>query len=142
MPSGPPDALIIVPPFFELHYPSLGAHVLQACGREAGFRVQVVYANLLFASYIGVNRYRLMSQAPLGTFVFERLFARAAYGIPPLGNRAQMLTPERVHGTSLASMIYQDHRQFSAAYHFELLRIEAMVPAWAEAMGRHIASLG
>jgi hypothetical protein len=40
------DALILVPPFFELRYPSLGAHVLQACARAAGFRVRVFYANL------------------------------------------------------------------------------------------------
>ena len=63
------DVLIVVPPFFDLHCPSLGAHVLQACGRAAGFRVRVLYANLLCASSIGLSRYRTFSQATLGTFV-------------------------------------------------------------------------
>ena len=68
MPQSSPrcDVLIVVPPFFELRYPSLGAHVLQACGRAAGFRVRAFYANLLFASHIGLTRYTTFSQAPLG----------------------------------------------------------------------------
>ena len=136
------DVLIVVPPFFELHYPSLGAHVLQACGRAAGFRVRVLYANLLCASFIGLRRYRTFSQAPLGTFVGERLFARSAYGTAPLGRRGQMLTLERIHGTALAPAIYDDDRQFGGAYHFDLLDTEALIPAWVEAMGRYIASLG
>ena len=136
------DVIIIVPPFFELQYPSLGAHVLQACARAAGFRVRVLYANLLFASFIGVSRYRTFSQAPLGTFVGERLFARSAYGVAPLGRRGQMLTLERVHGTALAPAIYEDDLQFGGAYHFDVLGTEALIPAWVDAMGRYIASLG
>src|SRR5215207_277642 len=82
------DTLIIVPPFFELRYPSLGAHVLQACAGAAGFRVRVFYANLLFASHIGLTRYTTLAQAPLSAFLGERVFARAAYGVSPLGAQA------------------------------------------------------
>src|SRR5215813_10560818 len=135
------DALIIVPPFFELRYPSLGAHVLQTCARAAGFRVRVFYANLLFASHIGLPSYTTLAKAPSGTFLGERLFARAAYGVPPLGDHADMFTPEQIFGTGLAPAIYQDDLPW-AAYRLEVLQIEARVPAWIEAAGKYIAGLG
>ena len=136
------DALIIVPPFFELRYPSLGAHVLQACARAAGFRVRVFYANLLFASQIGLPCYTTLAHAPPGTFLGERLFARAAYGVPPLGAQADMFTLERIYETGLAPAIYQDDLQYWEAYRLEALRTEAQVPAWVEAAGKYIAGLG
>src|SRR5882762_7774018 len=102
------DALILVPPFLELRYPSLGAHVLQACARAAGFRVRAFYANLLFASHIGLPRCTTLAQATPGAFLGERVFARAAYGVPPLGEHADMFSPERIYGIGLASEIYQD----------------------------------
>jgi ribosomal peptide maturation radical SAM protein 1 len=135
------DALILVPPFFELRYPSLGAHVLQACAREAGFRVRAFYANLLFASHIGLPRYTTMAQAPLGTFLGERLFARAAYGVSPLGEQANMFALERIYGFGMAQAIYQDDMPY-AAYRLEVLRTEGEVPAWVEAAGKYIGGLG
>ena len=135
------DALIVVPPFFELRYPSLGAHVLQACAGAAGFRVRAFYANLLFASHIGLRRYTTLAHAPLGTFLGERLFARAAYGVAALGAQANMFTPERIYGTDLAPRIYQDDLPYPA-YRLEVLQIEAQVPAWVEAAGKYIAGLG
>ena len=57
------DALIIVPPFSELQYPSLAAHVLQACARAAGFRVRVFYADLLFASHVGIASYTTLQRS-------------------------------------------------------------------------------
>jgi ribosomal peptide maturation radical SAM protein 1 len=135
------DVLILVPPFFELRYPSLGAHVLQACARAAGFRVRAYYANLLFASHIGLERYTTLAKAPPSTFLEERLFARVAYDVPPLGVQADMFTPEQIYETSLAPAIYQDDLPWEA-YRGEALRTEAQVPAWIEATGKHIASLG
>src|SRR5262245_19048793 len=88
------DALILVPPFFDPRYPSLSAHVLQACARAAGFRVRALYANLLFTSYLGHQRYATVAQAPDSTFLCERLFARSAYGVPPLGKQSDMFTLE------------------------------------------------
>src|SRR5262245_37163958 len=133
------DALILVPPFFELRYPSLGAHVLQACARAAGFRVHAFYANLLFASHIGLSRYTTLAQAPLGTFLGERIFARAAYGVPPLGAQENMFNLERIYGIDLAPAIYQDGLQYTEAYRLEVLRTEAQVPAWVEVTGKYIA---
>jgi ribosomal peptide maturation radical SAM protein 1 len=79
------DVLIIVPPFAALEYPSLAAHLLQACGREAGFRVQVLYANIVLASVLGEEEYTRICNASLRAFAGERFFARCAFGLPPLG---------------------------------------------------------
>ena len=135
------DALIVVPPVFDLRHPSLGTHVLQACARAAGFRVRAFYANLLFASHIGLARYTTLAEAPESTFLWERLFARAAYGVPSLGDQVEMFTPERIYGTGLAPAIYQDDLPWEA-YRLDVLRTEAQVPAWVEAAGNYIAGLG
>ena len=82
------DVLLIVPPFHVLKHPSMGVHLLQACGREAGFRVRVLYANILLASMIGEETYAKISSAPVGSFAGERFFARCAFGLPPLGRRS------------------------------------------------------
>jgi ribosomal peptide maturation radical SAM protein 1 len=83
------EVLLIVPPIHVLKHPSLAAHLLQGCGREAGFRVQVLYANLILASVIGEEAYARLCDAPLGSFAGERLFARCAFGLPPLGYRTE-----------------------------------------------------
>jgi ribosomal peptide maturation radical SAM protein 1 len=136
------DAVIIVPPFFQLTYPSLGAHVLQACARASGFRVRVLYSNLLLASHIGLKRYALFAQAPLGTFAGERLFARTAYGIRPLGNQAQMFTVERVQGHALAQSVFRDEKEYGTFCRAEMLQTESRIPAWIEALGRFIGGMG
>lgn len=93
------EALLIVPPFAPLEFPSLGAHILQACGRMAGFRVQVLYANLILASVIGEEPYAKITNAPHGFFAGERFFARCAFGLPHLGRRAhRMFEPDWVVG--------------------------------------------
>jgi ribosomal peptide maturation radical SAM protein 1 len=88
------EILIIVPPFAAVNRPSLPAHLLQACALAAGFRVSVLYANLLLAAEIGVALYASVSEAPPHAMVGERFFARSAHGLPPFGE------PE---GTELAS---------------------------------------
>lgn len=87
------DVLIVVPPFAALQYPSLAAHLLQACGHEAGFQVHVLYANLLLASCIGEEEYSSICYAPTGAFAGERFFARCAFGLPALGHNAEKLVP-------------------------------------------------
>jgi ribosomal peptide maturation radical SAM protein 1 len=74
-------------------------------------------------------------------FLGERLFARAAYGVPPLGEQANMFALERIYGFDLAPAIYQDDLPY-AAYRLEVLGIEARVPAWVETVGKYIAGLG
>src|SRR4051812_6348333 len=75
------DVLIIVPPFASIERPSLAAHVLQACAKEAGFRVSVLYANILFAAAIGASVYARATDVPPDFMLGERLFARSAHGI-------------------------------------------------------------
>jgi ribosomal peptide maturation radical SAM protein 1 len=137
------DALIIVPPFFELRYPSLGAHVLQASARAAGFRVHAFYANLRFASHINLTRYTTLGRAAPGSFLAERLFARSAYGVPPLGAQADMFNLERIYETDFAAAVYKDDPPGAYAdLRLEALRVETQIPAWVEATGKYIADLG
>lgn len=83
------DVLLIVPPFHLLNCPSLSLHLLQACAREAGFRVQVLYANMLLALRIGEEAYANIFHLPVGALAGERFFTRRAFGLPPLGRRAR-----------------------------------------------------
>jgi len=137
------DVLIIVPPFYELWFPSLGAHTLQACAREAGFRVRVFYANLLFAKHIGLLRYTTLAHTSTSSFLGERIFARAAYGVPPLGNHTDMFSSERIYGTRIGAAVYEDEQlQYAEGYRREALEVEAQIPAWVEATGKYIAGLG
>lgn len=75
------DVLIIVPPFANLTLPSFAAHLLQACAKQHGFEVRVLYANLLLARTIGLEVYQEIAGGLLNSaLIGERYFARAAYG--------------------------------------------------------------
>ncbi|MGB9072484.1 MAG: RiPP maturation radical SAM C-methyltransferase [Terriglobales bacterium] len=87
----PADVLLVVPPFGGLNKLSFGVHLLQACGRKAGFRVQVLYANLLLARIIGERAYEEIYACSLSSFAGERFFARCAYGVPPLGRHSDKM---------------------------------------------------
>ena len=83
--KGDGDILLIVPPFAATNRPSLGVHLLQACGEEAGFRIQVWYGNLALAARFGIERYNSICEAATNLFLGERLFCSSAYGLPALG---------------------------------------------------------
>ncbi len=87
MPDALPDAdcLLIVPPLAHLTWPALGVHQLQACARAAGLRVAILYASVLYAERVGALTYADLCNAPTDWLLGERLFARAAWGAPPLG---------------------------------------------------------
>ncbi len=78
------EVVLIVPPFAIVNRPSLGVHILQACAHQVGIRVNVLYANLIFAAEIGLKDYMTLCNAPFHMLWGERLFAATAYGIPPL----------------------------------------------------------
>jgi ribosomal peptide maturation radical SAM protein 1 len=80
------EVLLIVPPFGGGDRPCLGIHLLQAAVRRRGLRAQVLYANLAFAAEIGETAYQAICSLPVSWLLGERLFARAAYGVPPLGH--------------------------------------------------------
>lgn len=71
------DVLLVVPPFAPTYQPSLACHLLQACARERGFDVTVVYGNLLFASIVGQRAYARMLDERI---YLEQVFAPAAFG--------------------------------------------------------------
>lgn len=87
------DALIVVPPFTRTFLPLLAPHLLQAIGRQAGFRVHVLYGNLVFARLIGVRDYDVLSAIANRSLFGERVFSAAAYGLPPLGAGRERLRP-------------------------------------------------
>ncbi len=72
------NVLLIVPPFGSCEIQSLAMHTLQACGKEAGYNVDILYANMEFAARIGdlYNDYCKMNYFLLG----ERPFAKTAWG--------------------------------------------------------------
>jgi ribosomal peptide maturation radical SAM protein 1 len=76
--------LLVVPPFSGVDRPSLALHLLQACAREAGFAVDVFYANLYLANRLGHRLYETISYAPTFWLLGERFFAGAAYKKPAL----------------------------------------------------------
>jgi ribosomal peptide maturation radical SAM protein 1 len=77
---GKGDALIILPPFAPLELPSLGVHILQSCGRKAGFEVKVLYANIAFAAEIGESNYQALIRDLTVDLLGEKIFSLAAYG--------------------------------------------------------------
>lgn len=117
----PGDALILVPPFGGLDRPMLGAHVLQACAREAGFRVSIVYLNLLFAAEVGEPWGQALTHSPSLEVMSELVFARTAFGVPPLGH----------DGGRRARAGYQRVRE-PPLTDKELLRIESLAGPWVE----------
>ena len=91
----PADVVLVVPPFAWIDRPSLGLHLLQGIARRAGYNVQVLYANLLFAAHFDEGTHATLSRIGQGMFLPERMFARAAYGTPALGRDAgQAIVPK------------------------------------------------
>jgi ribosomal peptide maturation radical SAM protein 1 len=84
------DIVLIVPPFAPTFQPSLACHLLQACARERGFEPVVVYANLLFASIVGITEYNRMLERRI---LAEAVFRTAAYGPAGAERTDQELEP-------------------------------------------------
>jgi ribosomal peptide maturation radical SAM protein 1 len=139
IPLGDADVLIIVPPFAALESPSLAAHLLQACGRRAGFEVRVLYASMLFAAVVGEERYSRVCYAPTGEFIGERLFARCAYGIRSQGNKERKaFVQERLFGIDnapeLALDFFQDPIDFA-----EFKSVEESTVHWADRVAQEVS---
>src|SRR5215217_4070422 len=74
------DILLLVPPFASVNRPSLGVHILQACGRKQGYTIDILYTNLILARLIGQDRYQKLCTSGSEMLVGERFFAGIAYG--------------------------------------------------------------
>lgn len=90
------EILIIVPPFGSISDISLGPHVIQALAEETGYKTDILYLNMLLASVIGVECYQKIYAAPLSWMLGERMYARGAYGLPPLGKQPGSCADEAV----------------------------------------------
>ncbi len=77
-------AMIVVPPGATLEHPAIGPHLLAAWAKQAGFRVAVFYANVIFAAISGEEEHQTLCSMTEHIWG-ERVFARAAYGTPLLG---------------------------------------------------------
>jgi len=137
------DLLLIVPPFHALERPSLAVHLLQACGREAGFRVQVLYANILLASVIGEEVYAKICNAPVSSFAGERFFARSAFGLPRLGRRAShMLDPDWVIGPEKDWEVKPESNCYESTHAItlqELRRLEKYAEGYVDGVARAVS---
>jgi ribosomal peptide maturation radical SAM protein 1 len=88
------EILLIFPPFGSIDDVALGPHVLHSLGEEKGYKIDILYLNMLLASIIGLERYRKIYDAPMYWMLGERLFARGAYDLPPLGRNAESCADE------------------------------------------------
>jgi len=125
---GPADALIVVPPFAGLDRPSLAAHTLQACAREAGFEVRVFYANLHLAARIGDTCYEAVCFGPTSALLGERFFARSAWGAPALGRDHELIEAAVAEVAGKAEMSAE-----------ALRALEDQMAAWADEVARLLA---
>lgn len=86
------DILFLVPPF-TTNTPVIGPHILQAIAREKGYQADILYLTLLLASHIGIEFSEELGNSQIlkyWSMLTERLFARSAYGLPPLGKSPEL----------------------------------------------------
>ncbi len=144
------DALLVVPPLAHTTWPALGPHLLQACARAAGFEVAVLYANALYARAVGPLTYAALCNAPVQWLLGDRLFARAAFGAPPLGaETSRFLAEVDALGDVRSATRYVDHLSEpveageSGEYRYDratLAACEAIATRLADRLGAAIAA--
>ncbi|WP_164473219.1 RiPP maturation radical SAM C-methyltransferase [Clostridium sp. E02] len=74
------DVLLIVPPFAAIDIPPLGVNVLKSCAEQRGFTVEIAYTNIVLASLLGAENYKVISESA-SNGLGEVFFAEVAYGI-------------------------------------------------------------
>ena len=105
----------------------MAAHVLQSVCAASGFHVRVLYAHLDLARIIGLGGYAAIHDGTLmraAALAGERLFARSAHGLPPLGGGEECFK-QSVDPTLFAW----------------LLKIEQELPAWCDRVAGLIAAM-
>ncbi|MCP4130533.1 MAG: hypothetical protein GY754_06080, partial [bacterium] len=120
---------------------AFGPHLLQALAREKGYTANILYLNLALASLLGVERYEEIFSAADYSMLGERLFARSAYGMPPLGNNPAWCTNEALSiggDEKHAPMYYGNYPEFNMD---EYLQIEKICKSFIEEAVEAIVSL-
>jgi ribosomal peptide maturation radical SAM protein 1 len=134
------EILLVIPPFGSIYDFALGPQLLQALGREAGYKVDLLYLNMLLASFIGVNRFEQIHDAPVFRMLGERLFSRSAFGLPPLGRHAAACTDEAmaVEGREGNPRLFYENHYFDLD---EYLQTEQMCKFFIDGVVPVIAGL-
>lgn len=141
------DILFIVPPFVSTRTPILGPHILQAVAKEEGYNTKVLYLNLLLASIIGTDLYESISYNQPFRMLGERLFARSAYKLPPLGKEPGLLLnpAQSVFGNEQYYPLEEFEYKFYNISDFDLdslLKIEEICQSLIIEVNKSITSLG
>lgn len=137
------DVLLIIPPFARVHRPSLGVHLLQACGQADGFQVRVWYGSLALAGLFGLEYYNAICDASGNLFMGERLFAASAYGLSAFGRdgaeflRRHTVSDPAVQDEDELSFPRLDKVRLTAA---ELIELEATARRWVDDVASTIAA--
>jgi ribosomal peptide maturation radical SAM protein 1 len=122
------EVVIVVPPWAELNWPSLSAHILQAVGVQEGIEVAVLYANLYFGARVGQGAYEVIAYGPRGALLGEGLFSARAFGLPPLIERG---------GKALAAELARLEVPLGEA---QLTEYESIATGWVDDVAELIAS--
>lgn len=126
-------AIIIVPPFAAIDRPCLAAHLLQACAKNQGINVAVVYASLMLAREIGESAYSAISFAPTSDLVGESFFAPLAFGSEPFSESSFYLEANPAHaGTT---------QHFDIPLE-EMQRLQEQGAAWVQQLAAEICATG
>ena len=141
------EILLIVPPFVTSRTPVLGPLLLQAIARKQGRSCDVLHLNLLLAATIGPEQYESICYGQPFRMLGERLFARAACGLPSLGQSPELcLDPltsvfgnERYSALDAFEYKYYDTDEFGLD---SLLELEKICYAFIEEAARSIAQRG
>jgi ribosomal peptide maturation radical SAM protein 1 len=143
---GKGDILFIVPPFVTTRTPIMGPHILQNIAREQGYQAELLYLNLLLASIIGTGQYESIGYGQPYRMLGERLFARSAYGLPPLGKSPGLCENSSlsVFGNGRAYPIDEFEYKYYKTAAFDLdtfYKIESLCKSFIEEVTQVIASL-
>jgi ribosomal peptide maturation radical SAM protein 1 len=123
------DLLFIVPPFGSITDTALGVHILSAIAVEAGYKADILYLNMMTASVVGLDCYDEIYSCPLHWMLGERLAARSAYGLPPLGRN-----PESCGNDALATWGDPNRptRYCNTPQHFDMQRFVKVEAVFTE----------
>lgn len=135
------EILFIVPPFGSIYDMALGPHILQATAIENGYKTDILYLNMLLAAVLGEDQYEKIYNAPQFRMLGERLFARSAYDLPPLGKNPGSCNDEALSISGLKSsprMFYEPCDHFDEAV---FLHCEDMCKSFIDEVIRVIATL-
>ena len=122
----------------------MGPYILQSIAVKMGFKAEVLCLNQLLAATIGIKTYESVSYGQPFRMLGERLFARSAYGLPPLGKSPELcLDPARsVFGSDEAvndfEYKYYDINDFDLE---KFIEIEAVCYGFVKEVARAIKTL-